>query len=96
MPENEMVLDKKRQMTGRDLIYLLTIILTGFTSYFTSYYNAKSERQELRVQVESNQKDIEEVATELKQYNLETMMYILNSIEKKVDDLQKDVKEIAN
>lgn len=95
MPEKEAtILDKKRNLTARDFIYILTILLTGVTSYFSSYYSAKAERQELKVQVGANTKELEEHSTELKQYNLETMMYILNSIEKKVDNLQKDVKDI--
>jgi tryptophanyl-tRNA synthetase len=91
MAESEF--DKKRQITGRDFIYILTIVLTGVTSYFSSYYSAEAERQELKLQVEENIEKIEEVSNELKQYNLETMMYILNSIEEKVDNLQKDMKE---
>ena len=87
-------LDKKRQMTARDFIYILTIILTGVTAYFSSYYSAKAERQQLQIQVEQNEVVIEELETELKQYNLETMMYILNSIDEKVDNLQKDIKDI--
>lgn len=96
MAEKETILDKNRQMTGRDFIYILTILLTGVTSYFSSYYSAKADRQEMKIQMEANEKKIEEHDKELKQYNLETMMYILNSIEKKVDNLQKDVKDIRN
>ncbi len=84
------------QITARDFIYILTIVLTGLTSYFSSYYSAKAERQELKIQVESSENEIEEIKNQLKQYNLETMMYILNSIDEKLDNLQKDVKDIRN
>jgi len=94
MAETE--LDKKRQITARDFIYIVTILLTGATSYLSSYYGAKADRQELKIQVESSKNDINDIKNQLKQYNLETMMYILNSIDEKVDNLQKDVKEIRN
>lgn len=94
MTDNKSELDKKRQMTARDFIYILTIILTGLTSYLSSYYSAKAERQEMSIKLDQVERDLEEVSNELKQYNLETMMYILNSIDDKVDNLQKDIKDI--
>lgn len=93
MTENKGVLDKKRQVTGRDLVYIFTIVITGLTSYFTSYYNTKAEIHEQFIKIEQNKKEVGELNAELKQYNLETMMYILTSIEKKVDNIEKRLND---
>ena len=91
MTDNKGVLDKKRQITGRDFIYIITIIVTGVTSYLTSYYGTKAEMKAQSIKIEQTTQEVDELNTELKQYNLETMMYILTSIEKKVDNIEKRI-----
>ncbi len=93
MTKGTSVLDKNK-MTIRDFIYLLMIIIGSLTSGLSSYYVAKADREDLREETTENAGDIKEINGTLQNYNLGTMMYILNSIDKKVDELQKDIDEL--
>ena len=86
---------ESKKITVKDVIYILTIVTTSLTSGLTAYYTAKADREDLREETVENAGDIADVKDELKNYNLETMMYILTSIETKVTALNADVKELS-